>query len=205
VALGSSGAPPVSLGKPTSLQREGSTPQGAPSWRCGNRQRRNPCPPDSHFATAWICSRPVVSKRTSPVPTKLFRWRVIRVRGSPAPRDRVERGSRGCNGRCLIAWLNPRPDRNGCLELLLGDAGLVGIVWQDFGVEHVFDPMCYVRTYWARYRASILQWLERGRRIAVDIAKSVASLTCQSPASGFRTPPCARLQGAVEGLRAVRM
>jgi hypothetical protein len=27
---------------------------------------------------------PVVSKRTSPVPTKLFRWRVIRLRGSPA-------------------------------------------------------------------------------------------------------------------------
>jgi hypothetical protein len=33
---------------------------------------------------AWICSLPVVSKRTSPVPTKLFRWRVIRLRGSPA-------------------------------------------------------------------------------------------------------------------------
>ena len=25
-----------------------------------------------------------MSKRTSPVPTKLFRWRVIRLRGSPA-------------------------------------------------------------------------------------------------------------------------
>jgi hypothetical protein len=33
---------------------------------------------------AWVCSLPVMSKRTSPVPTKLFRWRVIRLRGSPA-------------------------------------------------------------------------------------------------------------------------
>ena len=33
---------------------------------------------------AWICSLPVVSKRTSSVPTSLFRWRVIRLRGSPA-------------------------------------------------------------------------------------------------------------------------
>jgi hypothetical protein len=23
---------------------------------------------------------------------------------------------------------------------LLGDAGLVGVVWQNLGVEHVFDP-----------------------------------------------------------------
>jgi hypothetical protein len=25
-------------------------------------------------------------------------------------------------------------------KLLLGDAGLVGVVWQNLGVEHVFDP-----------------------------------------------------------------
>jgi hypothetical protein len=54
----------------------------------------------------------------------------------------VERGGRGCNGGRLISRLHPRPDRNGGLQLLLGNAGLVGVVWQDLGVEHGLDPMC---------------------------------------------------------------
>jgi hypothetical protein len=59
VALGSSGAPPVSLGSPLHSSGRIQRRRGPPSWLCGNRQRRNPRPPESHFTTAWICSRPV--------------------------------------------------------------------------------------------------------------------------------------------------
>ena len=41
----------------------------------------------------------------------------------------IKRSGRGCNCRCLISWLHPRPDRNGGLELLLSDSGLIGVVW----------------------------------------------------------------------------
>ena len=76
MALGSSGAPPVSLGSPlhssARVQRRRERQAGAAAIDKGGIHARR----TSHFATAWICSRTVVSKRTSPVPTKLFRWRV---------------------------------------------------------------------------------------------------------------------------------
>jgi hypothetical protein len=77
----------ISLLRGTSVRllqpTKGSTPRG--TAKLARRQQAKAEPHRTRLPLpAWVCSPPVVSKRTSPVPTKLFRWRVIRLRGSPA-------------------------------------------------------------------------------------------------------------------------